>query len=74
MTNANYYDSQDMVSPSYGRHDCTILYPHDNLNCKHRTGTLANYNKCYASLLIVPRYEENKKYHDTKVNSKTNML
>ena len=67
MTNPNYYDShyywdsQDMVSPSYGHHDCTIVYPLSNLNCKHRTGTLANYNKCYASSLIVPCYEEKKK-------------
>ena len=74
MTNPKYYDSQDMVSPSYGHHDCTILYPHDKFNCKHRSGTLAIYNKCYASLLIVLCYEENKKkYYDTKLNSTTNM-
>ena len=51
-------DSQDMVSPNYGHHDCTILYPLYDLNCKHRTGTLPKYNKCYASLLIVPCYEK----------------
>ena len=55
-----YYDSQYMVSPDYGRHDYTILYPVCNLNCKHRTRTLANYNKCYASLLIIPCYDEEK--------------
>ena len=47
-----------MVSPNYEHHDCTILYSLHNLNCKHRTRTLANYNKCYASLLIVPCYEK----------------
>ena len=46
----NYYDSQDMLSPNYGHHDCTILYPIYNVNCKHRTTTLPKYNKCYASL------------------------
>ena len=38
-----YYDSQDMISPKYGHHDCTILYPLYNLDCKHQTGTLPNY-------------------------------
>ena len=52
------YDSQDMVSPNCGHQDCAILYPLYNLNCKHRTRTLPNYNKCYASLLIVPCYEK----------------
>ena len=56
----NYYDSQDMVAPTYGHHDCTILYPLYDLNCKHQSGTLPKYNKWYASLLIVPCYE--KKY------------
>ena len=53
----NYYDSQDMVSPNYGHNDCTILYPLHNLNGKHRARTLPNYNKLYASLLIVPYCE-----------------
>ena len=51
-----------MASLNYGHHDCTILYPFYNLNCKHRTRTLVNYNKCYASLLIVPCYDEENKY------------
>ena len=77
MKNPSYYeshnkcDSQDMVSPSYGHHDCTILYPIYNLNCKHRTSISANYNKYYAFLLIVPCYDEKKKYYDKKLNSTT---
>ena len=70
MTNLNYYgphnhyDSKDMVSPNYGHHDCTIciLYPLYNLNCKHWTRTLANCNKCHASLLTVPCYDKGKKW------------
>ena len=64
MTNPNYYDShnyyesQDIVSPNYGHYDCTILYPLYNFNRKQRTRTLPKYNKCYASLLIVPYYEK----------------
>ena len=73
-TNPIYYDTKDMVSPSYGHHDCTTLLPLYNPNCKHRTGTLLNYNKCYASLLIVPFYEENEEYYDKKLFSQTNML
>ena len=49
MTNSNsydshnYYDYEDMVSPNYGHHDCTILNPLYKLNCKHRTRTIPIY-------------------------------
>ena len=39
-----------------------ISFPLYNLSCKQQTRTLANYNKCYTSLLIVPCYDEIKKY------------
>ena len=68
------YDSQDMVSPNCGHQDCVILYPLYNLNCKHRTRTLPNYNKCYASLLIVPCYEKIYIIMKKKLNSTTKML
>ena len=53
------YDSQDMVSPNYGHHDCAILYPLYNLDYKHRTGTLPNYKSVtllYWSYLVMKKY------------------
>ena len=60
------YDFQDMVSPNYGHYNCTILYPLHNLNCKHRTRTLPNYNKYIAFLLIVRLYEKDNYCYDKK--------
>merc|ERR1719376_1926059 len=65
------YDSQDMVSPNCGHHDCIIFYPLNNLNCEHRTRTLPHYNKCHASLLIVPCYEKIYVIIKKKLNSTT---
>ena len=62
------YDSKGVVSPNCGHHDCTILYPLHNLNCKHWTRILPIYNKCYASILIVPCYVMK------NLNSTTKML
>ena len=70
MTNPNYYNSHNYCDSLV----MDMLYPLYNLNCKHRTGTFANYNKCYSALLIVPCHEEQKKYYDNKLNSTTNML
>ena len=56
-----------MVFPNYGHHDCSILYRFYNINCEHLTGTLANCNKCYASLLIVPCIEN--LFYYNKLNS-----
>ena len=47
-----------MVSPSYGHCVCAILYSLYNLNCKHQTRTIPNYDNCFASLLIVPCYKK----------------
>ena len=58
----NYYDSQDMVLPNHGYHDCANLYPLYILICKHWIRTLANCNICYAFLLIISCYEEEKIY------------
>ena len=70
MTTADYYDSQDLVSPNYGHHDCTVMYPLYNLNCKHRTRTLASFNKCY-----VPCCDEEKNIcYDKKLKFTTEAL
>ena len=70
-----YYKSRNTVSPICGHQSSTIVYPLYNLDCKHRTRTSANYNKCYASLLIVACYErEKKKKYDKKLKSLTKML
>ena len=67
----SFYDSRDTVSPDYGHHDSTILYPLYNLNYKHRTRAWTKYNKGYASLLIVHSYEEEEKIIITKINTKS---
>ena len=55
-----------MVSPSYGHRNCIMLYHFHNLTCKHRNRKSTNYNKGYASLMIVPCYDEVKKNYDKK--------
>ena len=62
-----------MISLNYGHPDCMVLYPSYNLNCKHRTRKLPNYNKTYVFSLTVPYYEE-KKYYDKKINFPLKML